>query len=118
MAGGRKRKGTWVPRVLRHRSLMTSEAILIVGALQEVIQQQVGQLALPNWGKVLWVMASTLGLLGVVLFFVRAFAEKGVAKTHDVVQAIPLPTPTLLVHVAIYAGLFLLYAKVWNLPVW
>ncbi len=107
-----------MPRWLRHRGLITGEAILLVGVLQQVIQDRISELPLPNWGKVLWVMASTLGALGLVLFFAKDFALKGVAKTHDVAQALPLPTPTLLVHVAIYGGLFLLYAKVWNLPVW
>jgi hypothetical protein len=113
-----KRKGGWVPRWLRHRSLVTGEAILVVGVVQQLIQQHISELALPNWGKVLWVMASTLGLLGVVLVFVRIVAVKSVAKAHDVVQAIPLPTPTLLIHLLVYGGLFLLYAKVWDLPVW
>jgi hypothetical protein len=57
-------------------------------------------------------------LLGVILVFVRVLAVKSVAKAHDVVQAIPLPTPTLLIHLLVYGALFLLYAKVWDLPVW
>lgn len=107
-----------MPRWLRHRALVTGEAILVVGVLQQLLQQRINELAMPNWGKVLWVMASTLGLLGVILVLVRVVAVKGVAKAHDVVQAIPLPTPTLFIHLLVYGGLFLLYAKVWDLPVW
>jgi hypothetical protein len=113
----RKRKGSWVPRWLRHRTLAAGEAILLVGACNELIQQVVSHLDLPNWGKVLWVMGSTLGLLGVMLLIVRLVADKSVAKTHEVVQAIPLPLPYLLVHALIYGGLFLLYSIVWKLPV-
>jgi hypothetical protein len=107
-----------MPRWLRHRALVTGEAILIVGVVQQLIQERIAGLSLPNWGKVLWVMASTLGALGVALVVVRIIAVKGVAKAHDVVQAIPLPTPTLLIHVLVYGGLFLLYARVWDLPLW
>lgn len=113
----KKRKGSWMPRWLRHRTLAAGEAILLVGACNEMLQQFVGRLDLPNWGKVLWVMGSTLGLLGVMLLVIRLVADKGVAKTHEVVQAIPLPTPHLLVHALIYGGLFLLYSIVWKLPV-
>ncbi len=107
-----------MPRWLRHRALVTGEAILLVGVLQQLIQQHVGTLGLPNWAKVLWVMASTLGALGVALVVVRLILRKGVATAHDMVQAIPLPTPTLLIHLLVYGGLYLLYAKVWELPLW
>lgn len=114
----RNRSG-WAPRWLRHRTLATSEAILLVGVCQELLQRQIATLALPNWGKVLWVMASTLGLLSILLLVMRNVATKSVIKTHDMVQAIPLPTPYLLVHALVYAGLFLLYAYVWKLfPLW
>ncbi len=106
-----------MPRWLRHRTLAAGEAILLVGACNETVQQLVHGLDLPNWGKVLWVMGTTLGMLGVMLLVVRLIAEKSVAKTHEVAQAIPLPMPHLLVHALIYAGLFLLYSIVWKLPV-
>jgi hypothetical protein len=120
MASERRKgsRGGWVPRWLRHRALVTGEAILIVGVVQQLIQEHISNLSLPNWGKVLWVMASTLGALGVALVVVRAIAVKGVAKAHDVVQNIPLPTPSLLIHLLVYGGLFLLYARVWDLPLW
>lgn len=106
-----------MPRWLRHRTLAAGEAILLVGACNELVQQLVQGLAIPNWGKVLWVMGTTLGLLGVMLLVIRLIAEKSVSKTHEVVQAIPLPMPHLLVHALIYCGLFLLYSIVWKLPV-
>jgi hypothetical protein len=113
-----RRKGSWVPRWLRHRALVTGEAILIVGVVQQLIQSHVSQLPLPNWGKVLWAMASTLGVLGIALVVVRLLAVKSVAKAHDMVQALPLPTPSLFIHLLVYGGLFLLYAKILELPLW
>jgi hypothetical protein len=113
----KRRKGSWTPRWLRHRTLAAGEAILLVGACNELLQQTVARLDLPNWGKVLWVMGSTLGLLGVMMLVVRLVADKSVAKTHEMAQAIPLPMPHLLVHALIYGALFLLYSIVWKLPV-
>jgi hypothetical protein len=49
---------------------------------------------------------------------VQVFAEKSLAKTHAVVQAIPVPTPYLLIHFVIFSGLFYLHAYVWGAPVW
>jgi hypothetical protein len=107
-----------MPTWLRHRALMTGEVILTVGVVQELIQRQVNHLALPPYGKVLWIMASTLGVLGVLLLVIRAVVTHSLTKTHEVVQAIPLPTPLLLVHALVYVGLFFLYAYVWSIPVW
>lgn len=115
---GKKRNPSWVPTWLRHRALLTGEVILSVGVVQELIQRQVQHLTLPPYGKVLWIMASTLGVLGVLLVVIRAVVKHSLAKTHDVVQAIPLPTPLLLVHALLYVALFYLYAYVWDVPVW
>ncbi len=115
---GKKKSSSWMPTWLRHRALLTGEVILTVGVVQELIQRQVHTLGLPPYGKVLWIMASTLGVLGVLLLVIRAVVKHSLAKTHDVVQAIPLPTPMLLVHALAYVGLFYLYAWVWDVPVW
>jgi hypothetical protein len=114
----KKKSASWTPTWLRHRALLTGEAILVVGVVQEIIQRQVNHLAWPNYGKVLWIMACTLGVLGVLLLAIRQLIKRGLAKTHDVVQAMPLPLPVLLTHVAFYVALFYLYAWVWSLPVW
>jgi hypothetical protein len=114
----KKKSSSWVPGWLKHRGLLTGEVILVVGVVQELIQRQMNHLGLPPYGKVLWIMACTLGVLGVLLVFVQAAIKRSLAKTHDVVQAIPVPTPLLLVHAAIYVGLFYLYAWMWEQPIW
>lgn len=114
----KKKDSGWTPWWLRHRALLAGEVILIVGVIQELIQRQVTHLDLPPWGKVLWVMSCTLGVLGILLLVVQAVVKRSLAKTHDVVQAIPLPMPMMLVHGAIYVALFYLYAFVWGQPVW
>lgn len=114
----KKKNSPWMPAWLRHRALLTGEVILTVGVVQELIQRQVNHIALPPYGKVLWIMACTLGVLGVLLLVIRAVVKHSLAKTHDVVQAIPLPMPMLLVHALLYIALFYLYAFVWGLSVW
>jgi len=114
----KKKDSSWTPSWLKHRALLAGEVILVIGVVQELIQRQVNHLGLPPYGKVLWLMACTLGVLGVLLLVVQAVIKRSLAKTHDVVQGIPVPMPMLLIHGAAYIGLFYLYAFVWNLPVW
>jgi hypothetical protein len=114
----KKKDSGWTPAWLKHRALLAGEVILVVGVVQELIQRQMNHLGLPPYGKVLWIMACTLGVLGVLLFVIQSVIKRSLAKTHDVVQAIPLPMPILVIHGAVYIGLFYLYAFVWDLPVW
>ncbi|MBA3847661.1 MAG: hypothetical protein H0X45_13595 [Planctomycetes bacterium] len=62
-------------------------------------------------------MALAIGVFGGLLYLLDAFTAKSVAKTHDMVRAVPLPMPMLLVHAAVFVGLFFLYAYVWHVPV-
>ncbi|MBA3710096.1 MAG: hypothetical protein H0W83_14900 [Planctomycetes bacterium] len=105
------------PRWLRHRNLIATEGVLLVGAGNELLQRQVSASPLPNWGKVLFTMAVVAGVLGGVMYLVQALAIKSVAQTHRVTQALPIPAPGLVVHILVVFGLFLLYALVWRLPV-
>jgi hypothetical protein len=114
----KKKSSSWVPEWLKHRALLTGEVLLVVGVVQEVIQRQMLNLGIPSYGKVLWLMACTLGVLGVLLVVVQAAVKRSLSKTHDIMQAIPLPTPLLIVHTAIYVGLFYLYAWMWDQPIW
>jgi hypothetical protein len=114
----KKKDSNWTPAWLRHRALLAGEVILVVGVIQELIQRQMNHLGLPPYGKVLWIMACTLGVLGVLLLVIQAVIKRSLAKTHQVVQAIPLPVPLLVVHALIYVALFYLYAFVWEQSVW
>ncbi len=62
-------------------------------------------------------MALAVGVFGGLFYLLDAFTAKSVAKTHDVVRAVPVPMPMLVVHAAVLVGLFFLYAYVWNFPV-
>lgn len=112
-------RSSLMPRWFRHRWLVEAEAVLLVGVGQQVLQGYVAHLGWPRWGQVLWTMGCTLGILGGVLLFVRVIAKTSVAKAHQTVQKMPLPLPLLFLHVLAFAGLFCLYAWVWDLwPFW
>ncbi len=105
------------PKAFRHRTLVAAEAVLLVGVAQQLLSQQVANAAVPNVAKILFTMIGVLGVLGGMVLLARAFAIKGVAQTHNVIKALPIPAATWLLHLAAFAGLFLLYAIVWQLPV-
>jgi len=115
----KSRRGGATPGFLRHRNLITAEALLLVGLAKDFISDLIrSQTALPNWGKVLFVMAATVGLLGIFFAILEKVTKGGVAKTHEVVQALPIPAPMLAIHGAVLVGLFYFYAHLLRLPVW
>lgn len=110
-------KKSSTPKFLRHRTLVTAEAVLLVGVGQQLLSQYLATIPMPSWARVLFTMASTLGILGGVVLIAKAFAKKGVAQTHNVAKSLPIPAATVLLHLAAFCGLFALYAIVWHMPV-
>lgn len=106
------------PKFLRHRALVTTEAVLLISLAKDLLSAEVKHSAIANAWKVLFVMGATVGLFGVLFLVLERFAASGVAKTHEVVQALPLPVPLLAIHGAALAGLFYLYAWHQGMPVW
>ena len=100
------------PSWLRHRFLVRLEAILVVGVLQEFGSRFVQGSSLPNWGKVLFIMGMTIGLLSGLILLSQGLVGKVLGKAHDA-----LPAPSLLLHLGAFAGLFILYAWAFNLPI-
>ena len=87
--------------------------MLLVGVMQEFGGRFVqGSSSLPNWGKVLFIMIMTLGLLGGLILLLRGIVGKALGKAHEAA-----PLPGFLMHLGAFAGLFLLYAWAFNLPV-
>ena len=111
-----KKAGT--PKFLRHRTLVTTEALLLISLVKDLLSAEVKHAAVANVWKVLFVMGVTVGLLGVLFLVIERFATSSVAKTHEVIQALPLPIPLFAIHAAALVGLFYLYAWHHELPVW
>lgn len=107
------KRSAWdhIKRTLSHRSLITAEALLLVG-----VADRLGRLwimhepHLPAYAKVLLMMALTIGIFGGLILILQRMTTASLSKTHEVVRALPLPTPMVVVHAAAFAGLFFLYA--------
>ena len=107
--GPRKRGGA---RWLRHGGLVATEAVLLAALLKDWIEAAVlRSQGMPGWGKVLFVMGATVGVLGGVFFAVERLLRGGVARTHSALGALPLPVPGLVAHAVLLAALFLVYAR-------
>ncbi|MBA3685307.1 MAG: hypothetical protein H0W72_08705 [Planctomycetes bacterium] len=106
------------PKFLRHRVLLSAEAVLVVALAKDWVVGWVKAQALPDWLKVVFIMAVTVGILGGLFLFAEQVTQRSVARTHQVVQALPLPTPYLLIHALILFALYLVYAHVHGFAVW
>jgi hypothetical protein len=102
---------------LRHRSLIATEAVLLVGLAKDWITGAVHASSLPDYGKVLFVMGATIGILGGLYFTLEKLLARGVAGTHATLKSLPLPLPALAFHAVALFVLFLLYARELGLSV-
>ncbi|MFW5698348.1 MAG: hypothetical protein ACOCYN_00705 [Planctomycetota bacterium] len=95
------------------------EAVLLVGAIEMWCEDQITAYPnLPEWTRVLFVMLLVAGLFGAVLLFLQRLAYGSMNRAHKVVDALPLPTPTLMVHALAIGALFVFYAWVLRIQPW
>jgi hypothetical protein len=97
-------------RWFSHKGLIAIEAMLVLGLAKDVITSHVKSSDLPSYGKVLFLMAATIGLFGGVYVIVERVSARGVEKAHEVARALPLPFPYWIAHAALLAALYFLYA--------
>ncbi|MFM2091160.1 MAG: hypothetical protein RLZZ127_1649 [Planctomycetota bacterium] len=114
------KRRSWLPAWCSHRNLISVEVVLLVGAANQAFGDWITHRPeVANWGKALFTMLGVIGAFGVLFALVSRAATAGVAGTHKAIQALPMPTPFLLVHLAALGGIFLLYAWLWGFwPVW
>ncbi len=96
------------PRWLRHRALLSAEAVLVAGLLLDHGSGWVKASGLHGGVKTLSVMAMTLGLLGALVLTLQGAIGKVIGVAYDTIPAVP----NALLHVAAFIGLFILYAQV------
>ena len=97
-------------RIFSHARLLTIETILLVGLLQTWFEDWlVAHASLPGWLKISILMIIMIGVLGFLLVYIERIAKSSLSKAHDVVNAVPFPWTMLLVHIAVFAILFVLY---------
>lgn len=110
-----RKRSSWVPAWLRHRQILTTEAVLLVAVGMELLQRWItDHHEVPWWAKTLDVMVVNAGLLGGVLLLLTAWMRGSLSGATRAVQAVPIPAPLLFVHLAVLAGLFVLYARIWG----
>jgi len=104
-----------LPSWLRHKQLLTTEAVLLVALGMEVVQRWItNHHEVPWWLKTAEVMAVNAGMLGGLLLLVTTWTKGSLSGAARAVQAVPLPAALMLVHVAVLGGIFVLYARVWE----
>ncbi|HEV8111352.1 MAG TPA: hypothetical protein VGR31_01125 [Planctomycetota bacterium] len=113
----RKKSGPRLPRWLSHRGLVAAEAVLVVGIVRDIVNRSVQGSTLPNYGKVLLIMALTVGIFGGLFLFVEKLTARTVAGTHKVMRSVTGVMPYWVAHAGILFILFLLYANMHGLRV-
>lgn len=94
------------------------EAVLLVGLAKDWVSHRVVESTLAPAGKVLFVMAATIGLLGSLYVVLEAVSSRSIDKTYAVAKRLPLSVPTLVFHVIVLGVLFVLYARTLNVSLW
>ena len=106
-------------RWINHRRLLVIEAALCFGALEMAVENWLmAQADVPDPVKVLIVMLMIAGFFGILYLALHEFIQQSLAKAHQAVQRSALPSPVLLVHLLVFAALFMVYSLVLELPWW
>ncbi len=111
-----RKRADWTPGFLKHRTLMAAEAVLVVSLLRGVLEDWVKATDLPGYGKVLFLMAGTVGLLGGLYWIIEALTQSSVERTHALLKTFSMPY--LLVHGLVFTVLFFVYAHQHHIRVW
>ncbi len=114
---GAGQRGAGGRSLFSHRGLIAIEAMLVLGVVKDVIFDRVRTSDLPNYGKVLVIMAATVGLFGGLFFVIERLTARGVANTHQVLKRMPVVLPTLVIHMVLLFLLVLLYARMLKIKV-
>jgi hypothetical protein len=111
----RRSSSSLVPSWLRHRQLLTTEAVLLVAVGMELLQRYItSRQDVPWWAKTLLVMATNAGLMGGLLLVLTTWTRGSLSGATRAVQAVPVPAPFVLLHLAGFGGIFYLYARIWG----
>jgi hypothetical protein len=98
-----RRRSIW-----SHRNFVAAEVVLVIGLLKSFIEEHVLASGLPPYGKVLFVMAGTIGLLGSLYWLIEGITRASVSQVYGALNRV---LPGIAFHAAILFGLYLLYAN-------
>lgn len=116
MSGSKKRKSGGGASLFRHAYLIAAETLLVVSVFKDWFFDRVKASDFPNWAKVIFVMAATVGFLGGVFVLVERMTRRGMSGAHTTLRRTS-GLPMVAIHAAILFLLFLLYARMLGLQV-
>lgn len=102
---------------LSHRGLVAVEAMLVLGLVKDWAFEELRTSSFPNYLKVLFVMATTVGLFGGLFVVVEKLTARSMAGTHKAARTLPFVLPTAAVHAILLVVLFVSYARMLKLSV-
>jgi len=98
-------------RWFSNQRLISAEAILLVGLLDNLLETHVRGLSCSAAVKTFFFMLSTVGAFGILLSVAVLLAKRSLAHGHKLFQALPISTPDLVLHGLALAGIYWLYAN-------
>jgi hypothetical protein len=108
------RAATRLPRWLKHKALLTAEAVLLVALAVDHVSGLIKQSTLPGALKTLFVMLMTLGLFGALVLIIQGAVGRVIAAAFDAIPAVP----NTILHVLAFAALAVLYARLNGFGLW
>ena len=108
----KSKKAGW-RRMLSNRRLISLEAVLLVGLLENYAESLVMQSGLPAPLKSFFIMLLVAGAFGLLMALVVTVTKRSLVHGNKLLQSLPIPTPLLLVHGAALGGIYWLYATQW-----
>lgn len=106
------KKGKW-KKYFSNRRMISLEALLLVGFFENYIENQVVLLDAPYWVHTVIIMLLIAGTFGSLVTIITAFTKHSLTHGQKVINALPIPTPMLLVHGGIFFGIFWIYHLYW-----
>lgn len=100
-------------RHLSNRRLISLEAVLLVGLLENFAETQVVQSNFSDPVKSLFIMLLVAGAFGLLMAVVVAMTKRSLSQGNKVLRSLPVPPPILLVHGLALVGIYWLYATQW-----
>lgn len=110
------RRPAW-RRWFSHKRLVLIEALLLLGPAKSWAEAWIlARPELANAAKLAIAMLMHLGVFATIFILVERWLAASVARTHAAVQALPIPTPLLAMHLLALAGLVWLWSVMLELP--
>ena len=110
----KKAKKSVIRKYLSNKRLISLEAVLLVGFLENYVENLVTQSSFAAPIKTLFIMLLIAGAFGVLMALVISLTKQSLHGAKKAVDALPLPTPFILIHSCAILGIYSLYSMYWS----